>query len=305
MALYLPTYVKAPTVTPLPYGLMSVVQMPTDDVDKVHWRNGVMYQPDACEAALSTSAQCPVVTGYGKEATSDGVPAKGAQPFTVYASIACTPVGNYWQEAQARVTAALTNGEARAVESVFWTGDIDAPAGETMYPHLAADAEVFDGTGDVLLQPAATVIVTGAVDIVEAIGLLEANLAECYGGQGVIHAPRAALAHMAANFLIEKSGQTIRTPGGTAVAFGGGYPGTSPAGATPASGTAWLYATGAISLRRSEITITSNRIQGLNRSVNTLQLYAERTYSIGWDCCLFAIPVSLGGVITGSANSAA
>lgn len=304
MALYLPPYVKAPTVTPLPYGLMSVVQMPTDDTDKVHWRNGVMYQPDACEAALSTSAQCPVVTGYGKVATSDGVPAKGSQAFAVYASLACTPVGNFWQEAEARVTAALTNGEARAAEDVFWTGGIDAPASEIIYPHLAANTAVYDSSGDILLQPAATVIVTGAVDIVEAIGLLEGNLASCYGGVGVIHAPRAALAHMASRLLIEKSGQTIRTVGGTPVAFGAGYSGTSPAGVAPASGTAWLYATGAISLRRSEITITSNQVQGLNRSVNTLQLYAERVYTIGWDCCLFAIPVSLGGVITGSANSA-
>jgi len=304
MALYLPTYVKAPTVTPLPYGLMSVVQMPTDDVDKTHWRNGVQYQPDACEVALSTTAQCPVVTGYGKVATTEGVQTKGAQPFTVYASISCTPVGNYWEEAEARVIAALTNGEARAVEDVFWTGGIDAPSDTSIYPHLAANAAVYDDSGNVLLQPAATVIVTGAVDIVEAVGLLETNLASCYGGVGVIHAPRAALAHMAANHLIEKSGQTIRTVGGTPVAFGAGYPGTSPAGATPASGTAWLYATGAISLRRSDPVITSNRVQGLDRSVNTLQLYAERTYAIGWDCCLLAIPVSLGGVVSGTANAA-
>lgn len=304
MALYLPPYVKAPTVTPLPYGLMSVVQQPTDDADRVHWRNGVMYQPDACEAAGSTLAQCPVVTGYSKDATTEGVAARGAQAFTVYASITCTPVGNYWEEAEARVIAALTNGEARAVEDVFWTGDIDAPSGETVYPHLAANSAVYDDSGDILLQPAATTIVTGAVDIVEAIGLLEGELAECYGGVGVIHAPRAALAHMAANFQIEKSGQIIRTVGGTPVAFGAGYPGTSPAGAAPAAGTAWLYATGAISLRRSEITVTSNRVQGLNRDVNTLQLYAERTYTIGWDCCLLAIPVSLGGVTTGSASSA-
>lgn len=304
MALYLPTYVKAPVVTPLPYGLMSVVQMPADDTDRVHWANGVQYQPDACEAALSTSAQCPVVTGYGKEATSDGVPAKGAQAFTVYSSIACTPVGNYWEEAEARIRAALTNGEARAVETVFWTGDIDAPSGEVIYPHLAADTEVYDDSGDVLLQPAADIIVTGAVDIVEAIGLLEGELAECYGGVGVIHAPRAALAHMAANHLIDRSGQTVRTWGGTPIAFGAGYPGTSPAGAAPATGEAWLYATGAISLRRGDITVTSSRVQGLDRSVNTLQLYAERTYVINWDCCLLAIPVSLGGVVTGTARSA-
>lgn len=304
MALYLPTYVKAPTVTPLPYGLMSVVQMPTDDPDKVHWRNGVMYQPDACEASESTVGQCPVVTGFGKDPTTDGVQAKGAEPFTVYSSITCSPVGNFWEEAEARTVAALTNGEARAVEGVFWTGRVEAPAGTIIYPHLAAATEVFDGTGEVLLQPAATVIVTGMVDVVEAIGLLESRLAECYGGVGVIHAPRAALAHLSANFLIEKSGQQIRTVGGTPIAFGGGYPGSSPTGASLPYGEVWFYVTGAISLRRSGITVTSNRVQGLRRDVNTLQLFAERTYAIGWDCCLFGLPVSLGGIITGTAGSA-
>lgn len=304
MALYLPTYVKAPTVTPLPYGLMSVVQMPTDDDDRVHWKNGIQYQRETCKAAESTIAQCPVVTGFGKTPTVTGVQTKGAQPFTVYASITCSPVGNWWEEAEARTVNALTEGEARAVEQVFWTGQIQHPSGSVIYPHLAANAEVHSGDGIILLQPAALTPVTGAVDIVEAVGILESRLGTCYGSVGVIHAPREALAHMSANFLIEKSGQQIRTEGGTLVAFGAGYPGTSPAGVQPPSGTVWLYGTGAITLRRSEITLTSNRVQGLDRSVNTLQLFAERTYVIGWDCCLFAIPVTLGGVTTGAVGSA-
>lgn len=304
MVVYAPTYVKPPAFTPLPYGLMSVAQLVTDDVDRVHWRNGVQFQPDVCDESAVTLAQCPVVTGFTKEATSDGLPAKGSQAFTAYASIACSPVGNFWEEAEARVTAALTNGEARAVERIFWTGDVDVPSGDTVYPHLAANAAVYDDTDQVLLQPAATTIVTGAVDVVEGLGLLESRLADCYGGVGVIHAPREVLAHFSANHLVEKSGQQIRTWGGTPIAFGAGYPGTSPAGATPTTGTTWLYATGAVTVRKSEITITSSRIQGLDRSVNTLQLYAERTYVISWDCCLLAIPVSLGGVITGTARSA-
>lgn len=304
MVQYLPTYVKAPAFTPLPYGLMSVTQMVTDDVDKVHWRNGVQFQPDSCESANVTLAQCPVVTGYAKDVTGEGLPAKGSQAFTVYADIECSPVGNYWEEAVARATAALTNGEARAVERVFWTGDADTPSGANVYPHLAANSSVYDDTTEVLLQPAATTIVTGAVDIVEAIGLLESELAECYGGVGVIHAPRAALAHMAANHLLEKSGQMLRTVGGTPIAFGAGYSGTSPAGETPAAGTAWLYATGAVALRRGEVFITSDRTAALDRNVNTLRLFAERTYVVSWDCCLLAIPVSLGGVVTGSPNSA-
>lgn len=302
MALYLPTYVKAPIATPLPYGLMSVVQLVTDDPDQTHWKNGIQYQRDTCRPAESTLASCPVVTGYGKDPTVTGVQTKGAQPFTVYSSITCSPVGGFWDEAEERTIRALTEGEARAVEDVFWTGQIDHPSTGVIYPHLAANTEVSDGI--ILLQPAALTPVTGVVDIVEAVGILESHLGTCYGSVGVIHAPREALAHMSANYLLKEKGQQLQTMGGTPVAFGSGYPGTSPAGVQPPSGTVWLYATGAITLRRSEITVTSTRVQGLDRSVNTLQLFAERTYVIGWDCCLFGVPVSLGGVTTGTAGSA-
>lgn len=304
MAQYLPSYVQAPTATPLPYGLMSVVRMVTDDPDTVHWRNGIQYQRATCRAAESTIASCPVVTGFGKDATVTGVQTKGALPFTVYSSIACSPVGGFWEEAEERTVRGLIEGEARAVEDVFWTGDIDHPINTSIFPHLASDTEVFASDGIVLLQPAALIPVTGTVDIVEAVGLLESRLGTCYGGVGVIHAPREALAHMSANYLLKEKGQQLQTMGGIPVAFGAGYPGTSPAGVQPPQGTVWMYATGAIDMRRSDITVTSTRIEGLDRSVNTLQLFAERTYVISWDCCLFAVQVSLGGVVTGTAGSA-
>lgn len=304
MALYLPQYVKAPIATPLPYGLMSVVQMPTDEMDNPHWKNGIQYQRATCRPAESTIAQCPVVTGFGKDPTVTGVQTKGAMPFTVYSSITCSPVGGFWEEAEQRTIQGLTDGEARAVERVFWTGNIDHPSGEEIFPHLAHDADVISPDGIVLLQPAASVITTGAVDIVEAIGRLESRLADCYGGIGVIHATRDMISHMSANYLLKEKGQQLQTMGGTPVAFGAGYTGIGPDDTEPPTGVTWIYATGAISLRRSEITVTSNRVQGLDRSINTLQLFAERTYVISWDCCLFAIPVSMGGVITGTFNSA-
>lgn len=293
MVLYLPTYVNPPTVTPLPYGLMSVVQL-QNDADNVHWRNGVMFQPDACEPALTTMAQCPVITGYGKDVTTVGVQAKGGLAFTVYADITCSPVGNFWQEAEARIRAALTNGEARAVEHAFWTGEITTPSTDILYPHLASDTEVFDSTGEILLQLAATTLVTGAaVDITTAVGMLEGALGLCYGGVGTLHAPRELFAHAANAYLIKQSGAVTRTYAETPIAFGAGYPGTAPDGSTPPAGTLWMYGTGAIMARRSDIFVTSSRIAALDRNVNTLRLFAERTYQISWDCCLFAVPVSL------------
>lgn len=306
MTQYLPTDVRAPVVTPLPYGLLSVVQTPTDDVDKRHWRNGIQFQGIPCGRAHTTQDPCPSPSaGFLKTPTADGIPTRGAESFTVYAELVCSAVG-YYPDANARILAHFTNGEERAVSRVFWTGIIDSPVTGVTYPHLAADEDVFStGMSPVQLQTAAEVIVTGVVDIVEGIGLLEEALAECFGGVGVIHAPRTAFAHMAANHLVETRGGKAYTPAGTPIAFGPEYPGTSPAGDTPAFGNVWLYATGPVMMRRDpEVRITSTPTQALDRTVNTLTMIAERTYNLAWDCCHFAVQVSLGGVITGTAGSA-
>lgn len=306
MTQYLPTYVRAPVVTPLPYGLLSVVQTPTDDPDKRHWRNGIQFQGDPCDDAQTTQDPCPSPSaGFVKPATANGLPARGAQSFTVYAALPCNPIG-YWPEAEARIIAHFTQGEERAVSRTFWTGTIDAPVTGVTYPHLAANTNVFSGgMSPVQLQTAASVVVTGVVDIVEGIGLLESALANCFGGVGVIHAPRAAFAHMAANKIIYTRGGTAYTLADTPVAFGPGYSGTSPAGATPATGNVWLYATGPVMMRRDpDIRITSTPTQALDRSVDTLTMFAERTYNLAWNCCHFAVQVSLGGIITGTAGIA-
>lgn len=293
-----------PVFTPLPYGLLSVAQPAGDDSGR-HWRNGVEFQPRHCGPALSTAAVC-VTGGITKPAITDGQPIRGADPFTIHAWLDCSPVGYSPDDWRRLTTAALVNNEAAAVEAVFATGVV---AGGTVYPHLAADADVDEGAvgaGQVVsLQTAASVLVTGGVDIVEGVGLLESAMASCYGGVPVLHVPRRALAHMANKALVEADGDQLRTLSGSLVAAGAGYPGTSPAGATPATGTVWLYATGAVKVWRSPIELTGvNPADWVGRARNDQILVAERTYVIGWDCCHFAVPVVLGGDITGTAGAA-
>lgn len=280
-------YVSPGTVTPLSYGLMSVATL-VDDTDQ-HWRAGIQYQPEICDDAQLTTDGCPVGDTPIKTFTSDGIPTIGAEPFTAYTWIDCSPIGNFWEEAEARTRTALLNGEARAVEAGFWTGTTDAGP-NTVRPHLAEDTAVFDPPGT-LVQPAAVISVTGA-PLVVAIGALEDALGDCYGGVGVIHAPRQLGAHFADHTQIERTGAQLRTMLGTSVAFGAGYPGTSPAGAAATATSVWMYATGAVSVRRSAVGLTSTRPEALDRTENNLRLIAERTYVIGWDCCLFAAEVN-------------
>jgi hypothetical protein len=293
-----------PVFTPAGYGLLSVAEAASDDTD-LHWRNGVQYQPRYCGTVLNTASVC-VTGGIAKQALPNGIPIRGADPFTVYAWLDCSPIGYTPAEWRALTTEALVNNEAAAVEAVVATG---AVTGGTVYPHLAANAAVSEGTAglgqQVTLQTAASVIVTGAVDVVEAVGLLEGTMASCYGGVPTLHVPRKAVAHLAAWGLIQRDGPRLRTLAGSLVAAGLGYPGTAPDGSTPASGTSWFYATGAVKVWRSPVELTgSNPADWVGRARNDQTLIAERTYVVGWDCCHVAVPVALGGIITGTAGAA-
>jgi hypothetical protein len=283
--------IDLPTVfTPLPHGLWDTIQTPSPD--GTHWQNGVTWI-ERCPAGDTTYDECLSVTGTG---APPAPPAKtpnvtqdtrGSLPFTVIAEFQCTPVG--LGDAQDIARDALTRVEQQQVETAFWTG---AAAGQpVVFPHLAADSETTDG--DVVLQPAATPVVTGA-DAAHALGLLEQELADCYKGQGLIHVPRTALPTLAAWNLArpDESGRLI-TPSGNLIVAGGGYTGSGPDGTPPADGTTWIYATGAAWGYRSDVYFTQVR-DSLDRSTNTLRMQAERTYLIGFECCLLAAHIVLG-----------
>ena len=275
--------------TPLPYGLWDSIQTPSPD--SVHWQQGVTWI-ERCPTGDTTYDECLSVTGTGAPPEP---PAKtpnvdqefrGATPVTVIAEFQCTPVG--LGEAQSVAQDALARIEQHQLETAFWTGQAADQA--VVFPHRAADTEVLDG--DVVLQSVASPVVTGA-DVAAALGALEQELADCYKGQGLIHVPRTALPTLAAWKLVREDGGRLVTPNGNLIVAGGGYTGTGPDGATPADGTTWIYATGAAFGYRSNVYFTQVR-DSLNRATNTLRMQAERTYLIGFECCLLAAHIVLG-----------
>ena len=293
--------VEGPGFTPLPYGLISVAgpQTPGDR----HWYQGVQFQPDVCAAALSLTTIC--VTGLGATGTPvTGVPSVAAEPFRVYALIECAPVGqgNDMERLRTRAEAALTDGEARALEHVVWTGN----AGNgVVRPHLAEDTAVLgtaQGALAISLQTAATVLNSGtAMDVVEAFGSLEGALAACYGGVGVIHVPRAAVPHLANKNLCQVRGGQLVTYNGNLVAAYSPGDRTNPAGSDPAAGTTYFYATGAVSIWRSPtIEVGVGTPDFLDRETNTVAFMAYRYYAAAWECCHIGALVSLGGDISGT-----
>jgi hypothetical protein len=293
--------VNAPTFTPSPYGLLSVAQQVNTD-GTPHWQNGITWQ-SRCLVPMGrlTYDECIAVTGAGgpppePSAKSDvlDLTLRGATPFTAYAKFDCALVG--MDEALKIANDALAQSEPWQVERAFWTGFADGR--RVVFPHLTNNAEVLDPQGIELQSPASVVVTGGAVDAVTALGLLESALADCYNGVGVIHVPVKLLPTLQTHGLASVQNGKLKTLNGNLVAVGGGYPGTSPAGAVPAAGESWMYATGAVFMYRGSVQVPADRVSSVNRATNTREMIAERTYVLGWDCCHHAVLVDIGVPIT-------
>lgn len=291
------TYVESPAFTPLPYGLLTTLAPVIRSPEDPHWQFGVNWEP-LCAESGTTYGDCFTVSGTGLEPIAEpasksptaSMMIRGATPFTVFAEVDCSAVG-FWDRAEQIVGATLTQSEQWQVENAFWTG---LAAGQlVVFPHLAEDEEIADNFG-ITLQTAATVVSGNAlpVDIVTGLGALEKELADCYDGVGVIHAPRNLLSFMISEHLITREGPRYVTAGGNIVVFGAGYTGSGPDGVLP-TGSAWMYATGAMFIYQSQAQVIPVQQNGasFDRANNTVRAIAERTYVLGWDCCHLAVHV--------------
>lgn len=287
--------VDPPAFTPLPNGLLSVVQTPmTADP---HWQNGVAWR-SRCPATgmgSSTYDECLVVTGSGGSppppaAKVDNVNTtiRAATPFTPYVKFDCSAVGNL--DAMAQAQQALAQSESWQIERSFWTGV--AGGRPVVWPHLSSAVAAVDESGYLLQSP----VVTGGGPFkpARAMGTLEGLLADCYNGQGVIHVPMSVFPVLggAMNSGFAQRGAQIITSNGNVVAVGAGYPGTGPDGVAPPAGQAWIYGTGAVFMYRGTVRAIPPA-QSMNRAENTIEMIAERTYVFGWDCCHVGVLVDL------------
>jgi hypothetical protein len=126
------------------------------------------------------------------------------------------------------------------------------------------------------------------------MAVLESALGDCAPGTGVIHANYGLASYLAASFLINQKDDAWYTVTGQRLAIGAGYPGTGPANIPATAGTTWIFATGPVVTYRSEVFLTPERLtEAVDSRLNNVQVYAERVYSVGWSCCLFAIQMTL------------
>jgi hypothetical protein len=287
--------INAPDFTPLPNFLWDAAQKM--DSATPHWRQGVTWQ-ESCGDAATLYDECLAITGTGGAPSPMGSmqptvtqTTRGATSFTVYAEFDCAPVGNMDEEYN-QAEQALLRKESYWASRAFWTGQSDSIT--SVFPHLAANAVLKDANGYVL-QTAASPYITGGDDVAVVLGALEQNLAQCYGGRGVIHIPYSALPTFISRMLCKQdpADGLLKTTAGNLVVPGPGYTGSAPDGSAAASGTTWIYATGAVFGFRGDVFIRD--MPGTyDRAEGTIRKIASRTYLFGFECCHFGALLNLG-----------
>lgn len=304
--------VSPPRKEGLEYGLLSVVEDRSASTTK--WKNGVTWQ-NVCPDVNSTYDTCiqgnalgVPVTGLATPPVKTATSARsnwGATPFTLKQQINCSPPG-FWEDADASVEKAFDETEEVGVAEVFFSGTVGGQA--LQFPHLAASAAVVDNIpgGSTLQLQTASLAPSGtgaSLDVVEALGKLEQALGACVHGKGIIHVAAELVPHLKSNHLIEERNGVYYTCNGNKVAASPGYSGANPSGFVQV-GVSWMYGTGPVFLYKGRPRFIGTENESLDRTVDTLRRLFERTYVIGFDCCLFAVPVSTGGVTTGAINAA-
>lgn len=273
-------YVPAPNpLVPRP-GLFQVATGPLDLPVRAR-QGGLHYETSTCTLPFCYEVEC-AATANSKTLTGTRTTITG-DPFVVYSSLLCTPVGLTDERLKAFMYEKLVAGEQALVERTFSTQAC------AQAPGLANNSAVVD------LTPTPGT----AVDPVKAVSLLENQLYSVYGLPGVLHVPAALSSYFDFLWLGEQDNRGLwRTRMGSAISYGN-YAGAAPGGSAPAAGETWLYMTGQVAIWRTgdgdlEVTTIADT---LNRTTNQLTAVMEREYVIAFDCFVYAVQTKLTGVV--------
>lgn len=263
------------------YGILSAIE--PIHLSDPHWQTGLEWELDCSVAVSSTLPPCP--DPVAEKGTDDGLVFCSADPFTVYGSYKCPPVGRPANEAAVIATNRLRRNKERGVEQIFWTGI--TPVG-IINPSLQGGNDSC-GIAPIDLCP------IKALNPVAAIAALESNIAECVpGGLGVLHVTFGFLPYLAANHLLFERDGKLYTPSGQLIIAGAGYPGSGPGNVPAAPGETWIFASGPVAVYYSDVFLTPSHIdQAIDRSLNNVTFFTEQTFAVIFECCLFSIRISL------------
>lgn len=139
----------------------------------------------------------------------------------------------------------------------------------------------------------------GATDLTPAtpptpevgLAILEGHAATLYAGVPTIHAPRSIGSILMTRTAAHAEGGAFFTEQGSKLASGGGYNATnlSPAGAAPAAGTLWMYATGEVVVAQGNLISKVEKDRVSNDDVALV----ERPNVAAIDCYKAAVRVTV------------
>lgn len=211
-------------------------------------------------ATNTTISGSSATQAYNDPKSGVGKSYGSSDPFIVMAGVSCGSLGTLDVDDRARAEGSLAAAEQRIVERTFERGAI--------VPALVGAGTVTPGG------------VTG-LKAKRAIGVLEDYLRKNYGGVGVLHASPLLAEYLAPT----KDGNVMRTKLGTPIAFGAGYTGPNPGtGVAAPANNVWLYATGAVVVRRSAVQVPASGAETLDRATNQTLMIAERGVMVAIDC---------------------
>jgi hypothetical protein len=273
--------VEAIPGTPLPHGILGGCADIIDVTDEeIHQLNGVEWMSlgccpvrdtDWCGEEESPGEESPGPIGSSPQKDFCSPETEHAIPHSIYAGAVCSTMGWSYAEAVAQVRATLELGEQRAIEAAFWR--------DTLAPR-AVD----------LTPP------TGPVNLAVGVAALEGCLAETYGGVGVLHVPAGAAALLGCCNILSLTNGTPATLAGNCAIIGAGYSyeNSGPGGIPADPGTAWLYISGPVLVRRGPVDVIPDRAgPSIDRRYNDQRVLAERTVVVGTTCSICAINVAL------------
>lgn len=259
---------------PLPHGLLAGCTTVRDVTDP-HELMGVEWMALGCCPVRDTT-WCPDESpgqSPGPPMEKEFCPPghEAAQPVTLYAGAECSALGWSYEEARAHALATLELGEQRGLEEAF--------------QRYVLGPQAIDLTPE-----------GGPVSIAQGVAALEGCLAESYGGRGVLHVPTGVAALLGCcNIAHRDAGGTLSTLAGNCITIGAGYSSANagPDGEPAEDGSAWLYISGPVVVRRGPIDVIPDRAgASIDRRFNDRRVLAERTYVPATTCTVCAIRVS-------------
>ncbi len=274
-------YPAAPTTTAIKGTLLDIVS----PGNAYAWGDGTaLFESFNCGVEFGTSVErCAVVN---KDLDQGGTFQSGAL-FHGYGGLRCKMIGvddvaDHLRENAARVFARREHFviEQGLMKNRFIEGPTLGPTG----PIGLQDDPLWSAPLDITPGGAA---VAPAV----AVGLLEAHAAQVYAGAPTLHLPRALVGILLGKGVLEFNGSSLVTKLGSKVAAGGGYDldNAGPDGLAAAAGERWLYATGEVSVERSEFILRD----AVDLPNNDVYVLAERGYLVAVDCYAAAIASTL------------